>query len=166
MKKKPLFFIVLALCGAAALAETPNPFAHFYGGPGIALSGTGTYDQLPDSARQFLDDCYQGDSIKYCTRNFVKETSDVHLADGTDITFNKAGQVTYIKSGHDESLSPEVLVNVLPEATVVHLMDAGYSPYVREIRNAQDAEHRIFLLNNPMPEMIFDFNGNFLVTWG
>lgn len=162
--KKLLLMIALA---ATVCAFADNPFKnyHVYGGPGLAISGTVDKNQLPDSARVFLNQNYAGDSIVDCTRNFVKGTSDVKLSDGTELRFNSTGQVTYIKSGHDKSLTPQVLVDILPEATVEHLLEAGYSPYVREIRNVRDSHHRIFLLNNPMPEMIFDINGNFLITW-
>lgn len=163
--------LVMAVATSFAFAANdksivPDHPIQLMGGPGIAISGTATKSQLPANAQQFLDNNYANDAITSCKQDYVKGTSNVTLADGTKIEFDKNGKVRDITSGQNQPLSEGVLMSVLPEKTLIHLAEVGAINMVSSIKNADGKGTCVMLLDNTPPQMIFDVDGAFIITAG
>ena len=135
------------------------------GGPGIAGSGSVEADALPPQAQNFLREDYPSTKPSKITRNFVRDTYHVTLADGTRITFSKDGVVTGIIAPGGTALPLEVLADILPQNTSIHLAEAGMIDEITEIQGVPGKGTVVMLLKTVPPTMLFDLDGNFVVTY-
>lgn len=80
MKNKKLLLILTALLAIIGLVSCKDFII--------------TADQLPDTARSFVDEYYPETSISFVKkdRDLTKTTYEVVLQDGTEIDFNKSGE--------------------------------------------------------------------------
>lgn len=154
-----------AVTPTAAQDSVPLTF-YLQGGPGIAISGSQAPENMPDSAKTFLNKFYADDPVAQCHEDFIKQTYHVILEDGTDITFNKQGKVRDIKNGGNIALSPDLLKAILPAKTVKHLGQAGALNDVSAVKDAGEKGFGVALLNNVPPQMIFDVDGTFIIVAG
>ena len=135
------------------------------GGPGIVVSGSARLSELPADARKLLSSDYPDNQPTSITRNFVRNTYHVTLSDGTRITFDKSGKVANIIAPAGLALPMEVLADILPEKTSVHLAEAGIIGDVSEVKNADGHGILVMTLHTTPPRMLFDLDGNFLLFY-
>lgn len=135
------------------------------GGPGIVISGSAQFNELPAQAQKFLSEDYSADQPTSITRNFLRQTYHVVLADGTKVTFDKDGLVTNIQAPADMVLPMEVLADILPQKTSIHLAEVGLIGDVSEVKNASGKGTLVMMLHTTPPRMLFDFDGNFVVVY-
>lgn len=163
-----LTFLSPAFAATPAQREiaVPDQRINVQGGPGLVLSASADADQLMPAERAFINKYYDGTAIEDCRINFVKNSAEVKLADGTVINFDKNGKVKDIRNTHGSSLPEAVLEEVLNAKTIKHLQQTGALPFVYAVSNVDRRGTIVMLLNDTPPQMIFDVDGNFIVTAG
>ena len=72
---------------SAARDSVPLTY-YLQGGPGIAISGSQAPENMPDSAKTFLNKFYADDPVAQCHEDFIKQTYHVILEDN----FQQAGR--------------------------------------------------------------------------
>jgi hypothetical protein len=156
-------FTVTAQNNVVPTGAVAEKFAQIAGGPGIVVSGSVDRSQLPANADKFLNSAFPGVAVSTLTKNFVKDTYNVTLANNVKLVFDKDGKVDNIVMPNLEAIPANVLSDILPAKAVKHIAQAGYANQVFEIKKAQDRGFSVFLLNNTPPQMIFDLDGTFLI---
>lgn len=132
MKMKQLS-LALALI-ALAVAAPAAPAQRIPTGPGPAIAGSATSNQLPEQARKFLEKHYRNVAVTKIEREFAAGTYEVDLADGTDIEFDSTGKVKEIDSSdRGPALSKDVVKAVLPHKAYKRIEAAGQAANVDEI---------------------------------
>ena len=169
--KKIMFLGAAMLIAASAMAKVEIPDSvhrtlYLQGGPGIAISGSRTVENMPAPAREFLTKYFGYAQVSACHENFVKETYHVVLSDGTTMTFNHDGKVRDIHMAYNMSIPVAALSAILPEKTVSHLQQAGVLDEVTAIKDAGKNGFGVALLNSIPSEMIFDVDGTFVIVAG
>lgn len=135
------------------------------GGPGIVISGSANADQLPPAATQFIKQDYQSAAITNITHNYIKDTYNVTLSNGTHIEFNSSGKVNNIEAADKQTLPLEVLADILPQPTSIHLAESGLINMVNSVKNVSGKGTLVMVLDTPMPRMLFDIDGTFVITY-
>lgn len=172
MKRIASLILCAAACALAFAAQPadkvkiPDRPILLQGGPGIAISGSGTTQQLPDKARTFLDKYYSGTKVDNIRLNFVKGTSEVKLDDGTEISFGKDGSVTDIRQGGNRSINTDALSEIVAPNVYLHLIEVGDIQNVNMVKNAEGSGTCVMLINTTPSQLIFDVDGNFIITAG
>lgn len=136
------------------------------GGPGIAISGSATEQQLPPKARQILSDFYKDDPLSKCHINFLSGQTNVQLADGTKIQFDKDGGVMDISQGQSRSIDPALLKEILKPEIYNHLDKINRLDRVCMVKNAEGTGTCIMMINTTPSQLIFDSKGLFVITAG
>lgn len=170
MKTSRIFLLLALALGTSTsiFAQTsckPNPDELFgiMGGPGIVTSESATQNQLPQAAQKFLQEYYSRVMVGPINHNVVKNQYNVELGNGVKITFDANGKVDDIQSPGTDPLYIPAIKAVLPEKAFKHLEDAGLLYEVTGIKNATGHGLRVQLLNAMPPEMLFDFDGLFVI---
>ncbi len=156
------------IASASGMAQQPVIPSHpllIQGGPGIVVSGSALPRQLPQAAQQFLKNDYPADQPSSITRNYIKDTYHVTLAGGTRLTFDAKGQVTDIIAPKDMVIPLEVIADILPQKTSIHLAEAGLIDEISEIQNAAGRGTIVMTLRSTPPRLLFDLNGNFIMFY-
>lgn len=172
MKRTLSLFLCAAACALAFAAEPadkiklPDHPILLQGGPGIAISGTGTTQQLPEKAQKFLEKYYGGDKIDNIKLDFVKGSSEVKLADGTNINFDRNGGVTDIRQGGNRSINTDALSEIIAPNVYLHLIEVGDIQNVTMVKNAEGNGTCVILINTTPSQLIFDVDGSFIITAG
>lgn len=135
------------------------------GGPGIAISGTSTIKKIPTNAQKIISTDYPNTSITNVSENYIKQTYTVTLNDGTIITINSNGKITNIKAPRNTSLPNQILADILPPATSIHLAEAGLLNSVNEVKHIQDHGTMVMILDTPTPHILYDIDGTFVITY-
>lgn len=173
--KHTFIAIAVALLAPAAVAQTNGsnsgipkpgqvPDLHLQGGPGIVISASQTTENMPAAAQDFLKTYYGNDPVIRCHENFIKETYDVDLEDGTHILFNHDGKVRDINAGDYATIPAGAIKAILPAKTYKHLEQSGTLNLVMGIKDAGPKGFGVALLNNVPPQMIFDIDGTFVIV--
>lgn len=174
MLRRLLLSVFVAAAAALSLSAAspkdkiviPDYPIRVMGGPGIAISGSGTAEQLPAAAQKFIKTYYGADSLTYCHLDFLKGSSDVRLSDGTQISFDRNGKVTDLVQADNRSINTDALSEILPANVFKHLIEIGDVQNVSQIKNAEGTGTCVMLINTTPSQLIFDYNGNFLITAG
>ena len=164
LKFAGILAIAFAWTPVSAQKPATPPNILLNGGPGIVISGSQTTENMPAAAQEFLKKNYPNDPVIKCHENFVKETYNVDLEDGTSIVFNHDGKVKDINAGDYATIPEATLSDILPAKTVKHLEQSGTAGLVTAIKNAGDKGFGVALLNNVPPQMIFDIDGTFIIV--
>lgn len=126
--------LIFTLAAAVALIPSTAVAQNFVGGPGIAISGSATQEQLPARARQFLGKFYKDVPQTSIERDFDDNVYEVDLANGVEIHFGPAGQVIGIEADDlSATLSPQVVKALLPEKAYKDLQMSNLEDMVDEI---------------------------------
>lgn len=160
---------LLIVGGATAKENVADSLAtqmRLYGGPGLAVSGTQSTENMPTAAKNFLSEYFSTLPVKSCHEDFIKQSYHVVLTDGTNMTFDKTGKVKDIYMSDNQSIPTSALSDILPEKTINHLRQAGVLNQVTSLKDAGKNGFGIALLNNIPPQMIFDVDGTFIFVAG
>lgn len=134
------------------------------GGPGIVISASQTEDNIPTAAKSFIAKYFTHATIAKCTENFIKQTYNIVLTNGINITFNHNGVVRDIHMPNETTIPPDLLTAILPAKTITHLQQCGAVNKVYALKNAGTKGFGLALLNNTPPQMIFDIDGTFITV--
>lgn len=136
--------------------------AQYYGGPGIAMSGSATQAQLPAKAKNFINKHYKGVEIKKCEQYYAKGKYEVELVTGVDLEFNSKGDIVEIDAPGNSVLPKYVLKDLLPRKAYSRLEKDGYINYVDSIEFKKGKAIEVGL-EIPGPDTyVFDIDGVFL----
>ena len=97
MKTTKLLFsgiLAIALAIPAANAQQQQMPREYGGNPGIVVSSeSSSISDLPQPALKFLSHYYKGVNVSKVKRDYIPNTFDVDLADGTEIEFDAQGKI-------------------------------------------------------------------------
>lgn len=128
--------LIIALAAAAMMLPVAAAAqSQSYGNmPGIAVSGSTSQANLPELAKEFLNKHYKNVSVSKVEREFIDNSYDVDLANGVEIEFNAAGQLTSIDTSDNSApLSENVVKDILPHKAYKELKKMHQEKNVDEI---------------------------------
>ncbi|GEM_PF-5935130 len=165
--------IMIALAAAAmfmpVMAQNVVPtgneaetIARRYGAnPGPVVAGSAQYSQLPELAREFVNRHYKNVKVVKVEREFMDNSYDVELANGVDMDFNAAGQLTSIEASDDAApLSEKVVKDVLPSKAFKELKKLHLQKNVEEIKFKNGRVYEIDTRTVSENEYSFDIQEN------
>ena len=94
-----LFSVTTAEAKSAPDPTAPNPYVLTGGNPGIVVSGSCEYSQIPEEARNFIHKHFKNNAVAACKRDYNPMEYEVRLDDGTQIEFDEKGHWTEIEAG-------------------------------------------------------------------
>lgn len=140
-----------------------------YGGgePGIAISGSSSsISDLPQPALKFLSHHYKGVNVTKVEREFLPNTFDVKLTDGTEIDFNSEGKVIEIDAPDGGALKPSLVRELVGRKMYDNLKSNGQARNVDSIDFTYQNGKLIKVETTAVAsqELIFDLNGNLVIV--
>lgn len=164
MKFKRILFatasFVLLFGVADSMAQKP-PCCND-GNPGIAISGSQNYSQLPEKSRMFIEKYFKSLNVKSCKKYFAKDTYEVELSNGIDIDFNANGDVVEMDAPDNFVFPVDAVKDVIPEKAYNRLVKDGYNTMVESIDFKDGRVYEIELNVSGPDTYLFDVDGKFL----
>lgn len=148
------------------IADSLATQMRLHGGPGLAVSGTQSIENMPVAAQNFLNKNFGSEPVKTCHEDFIRQSYHVVLVNGTHMTFDKNGKVKDIHMADNQSIPEQALTYILPDKTITHLRQAGVINQVTSLKDAGKNGFGVALLNNIPSQMIFDVDGTFVIVAG
>lgn len=161
MKIKSIISVMAAFAILTGI-NAADANAQYYGGPGIAMSGSATTAQLPEKAQKFIDKHFKGQSIQKCEQYYAKGKFEVELANGVDLEFNTQGDLIEIDAPGKTVLPLNVVKEVLPKKALTRLEQDGYANTVESIEFKRGKVVEVDLQIQEPDTYIFDIDGLFL----
>lgn len=148
--------VAVLLCAATVSAQMP------VSGPGIVVSGSSNYSQVPAKAKAFVDKHFKKIAIRSCEKNFIKGTYDVDLDNGVEIVFDKNGCVIEIEAAENSVLPVAVVKDVMHSKAFSHLEKAGMAGKVESIEFNKKKVCSVELQTGNPDTYLYDVNGVFI----
>lgn len=164
--------IIMALAAAAlmlpAVAQTRIPnkaearaLAEQYGNtPGLAVAGSTDQANLPQTARDFLNKHYKNVAVIKVEREFLDNSYEVDLANGVEMEFNAAGQITSIDTADGMALKESVVKDILPSEAYRQLKKVHQEKNVDEIEFKNGRLYEIGTIAYTGNDYTFDIQQN------
>lgn len=166
---KIIFSSVLTMALAIpAIHAQQQQMPREYGGgdPGIAVSSTSTsISDLPQAALKFLSHYYKGVNVTKVKRDYVPNTFEVDLADGTEIEFNQDGKILEIDAPDNTVLKPGLVHDLVGRKMYDKLKSNGMANNVEAIDFTYQNGKLIKVETAAVAsqELVFDLNGNLVI---
>jgi len=161
--------IAALLLGIAAIASpafavsqnvVPNAPINV-GGVGPAVAGSVQAGTLPEAALTFVVEYYPAAGIVECEKNYLQNTYEIELSDGTDLEFDKAGNLIEIDSSDNNVLSDTVIQAVLPAQAYNQLKTKNATGMVESIEHNKEG-YKVELNDQADTKYYFADNGQFI----
>ncbi|MCM1076616.1 MAG: PepSY-like domain-containing protein [Bacteroides sp.] len=143
----------------AATAQVPNITG---GSPGIVMSGSANYSQLPKKAKAFIEKHFKDVGVQKCERYFAKGKYEVELLNGVDLEFNTEGIITEIDAPDNNVLPVTIVKDVMPHKAYERLEKDGLTGNVETIEFKRGKIYEVELNISGPDTYVFDVNGAFL----
>lgn len=153
---KKMFVAAIAI---AALAASPAIVAQNIldgSNPGLAMSGSANYNNLPIEAQELIQKHFPGTSATNCEKNFYSGITEVDLSNGTDIEFDSKGRAVEIDAGTNQSLPVAVVKDMLPSKAYKELARRNKANMVESIDRNASKGYKVEL--RPVDEPDFHFS--------
>ena len=79
---------------------------------------------------------------------------------------DKDGGVTDIRQGGNRSINTDALSEIIAPNVYLHLIEVGDIQNVNMVKNAEGSGTCVMLINTTPSQLIFDVDGNFIITAG
>ena len=169
MKTTKLLFsgiLAIALAIPAANAQQQQMPREYGGNPGIAVSGeSSSISDLPQPALKFLSHYYKGVNVSKVKRDYIPNTFDVDLADGTEIEFDAQGKILEIDATDNAVLKACLVRDLVGRKMYDKLKSNGQANNVESIDFTYQNGKLIKVETASLAsqELIFDLNGNLVI---
>lgn len=169
MKTTKLLFsgiLAIALAIPAANAQQQQMPREYGGNPGIAVSGeSSSISDLPQPALKFLSHYYKGVNVTKVKRDYIPNTFDVDLADGTEIEFDAQGKILEIDAPDNAVLKSGLVRDLVGRKMYDKLKSNGQANNVESIDFTYQNGKLIKVETASLAsqELIFDLNGNLVI---
>lgn len=153
--------VSLAILFGAADAVAQAPINNG-GNPGIVMSGSQNYSQLPSKARSFIEKHFKNIGVRSCEKYFAKGKYEVELLNGIDIEFNSKGEVTEIDAADNTTLPATVVKDVMHHKAYSRLEKDGL---VNNVESIEFNRKKVCSVELSIPDpdtYLFDVNGMFI----
>lgn len=148
------------LFGAAdAVAQIP---ANNDSNPGIVISGSATYAQLPKKAQAFIEKHFKDAGVLKCERYFAKGQYEVELRNGVDLDFNTKGDLIEVDAPDNTVLPITVVKDVMPRKAYDRLEKDGFAGMVESIELNRGKVYEVDLNITGPDTYVFDLDGEFI----
>lgn len=150
----------------AVNAQQQMPREYGGGNPGIVMSSESTsISDLPQPALKFLSHHYKGVNVSKVKRDYIPNTFDVNMADGTEIEFNAQGKVIEIDAPDNTALKPALVRELVGRKMFDNLKKNGQANNVESIDFTYKNGKLIKVETSSIAsqELIFDLNGNLVI---
>ncbi|MBD5353813.1 MAG: hypothetical protein HDR85_02750 [Bacteroides sp.] len=151
----------LAILFGAADAVAQSPISTGTA-PGIVLSGSANYSQLPKKAQAFIEKHFKGVGLRACEKYFAKGKYEVELNNGIDLEFNTKGELTEIDAPDNTLLPVAVVKEVMPRKAYERLEKDGLTGAVESIELNRGKVYEVELNISSPDTYVFDLDGVFL----
>lgn len=126
--------LIIALAAAAMIAPAVAQIPSYGNMPGIAVAGSTSEANLPVAAKDFINKHYKNVQLTKVEREFLDNSYEVELANGVEIDFNAAGQLTSIDTSDNAApLAENVVKDILPHKAYKQLKKLHQEKNVDEI---------------------------------
>lgn len=169
MKTTKLLFsgiLAIALAIPAANAQQQQMPREYGGNPGIAVSSeSSSISDLPQPALKFLSHYYKGVNVNKVKRDYIPNTFDVDLADGTEIEFDAQGKILEIDAPDNAVLKAGLVRDLVGRKMYDKLKSNGQANNVESIDFTYQNGKLIKVETASLAsqELIFDLNGNLVI---
>ncbi|WP_289763055.1 PepSY-like domain-containing protein [Duncaniella dubosii] len=163
MKPKALISGIasLAILFGAADAVAQIPVGNG-GNPGIAISGSANYAQLPKKAQAFIEKHFKDAGVMKCEKYFAKGKYEVELRNGVDLEFNTKGDLIEVDAPDNTVLPIAVVKDVMPRKAYGRLEKDGLAGMVETIELNRGKVYEVDLNIAGPDTYVFDVDGVFL----
>lgn len=151
--------LVILLGAADATAQAPVNMGVT---PGIAMSGSANYSQLPKKAQAFIEKHFKGVGVRTCEKYFAKGKYEVELVNGIDLEFNTKGELTEIDAPDNTLLPVAVVKDIMPRKAFERLEKDGLTGAVESIKLNRGKVYEVELNITDPDTYVFDLDGVFL----
>lgn len=160
--------LALAIATPAINAQQRQMPREYGGGePGIVVSSSSSsISDLPQPALKFLSHHYKGVNVSKVEREYLPNTFDVKLADGTEVEFNADGKVIEIDAPDGTALKPGLVRDLVGRKMYDNLKHNGQANSVESIDfTYQNGKLiKVETASVASQELIFDLNGNLVIV--
>lgn len=169
MKTTKLLFsgiLAIALAIPAANAQQQQMPREYGGNPGIVVSSeSSSISDLPQPAFKFLSHYYKGVNVSKVKRDYIPNTFDVDLADGTEIEFDAQGKILEIDAPDNAVLKAGLVRDLVGRKMYDKLKSNGQANNVESIDFTYQNGKLIKVETASLAsqELIFDLNGNLVI---
>lgn len=169
MKTTKLLFsgiLAITLAIPAANAQQQQMPREYGGNPGIVVSSeSSSISDLPQPALKFLSHYYKGVNVSKVKRDYIPNTFDVDLADGTEIEFDAQGKILEIDAPDNAVLKAGLVRDLVGRKMYDKLKSNGQANNVESIDFTYQNGKLIKVETASLAsqELIFDLNGNLVI---
>lgn len=104
-----------------------------YTGIGPAVAEGVSNARLPKVARKYISEHFNGVGIAKADKDFLSGEYDVKMDDGTELEFNKEGQIIEIDAPDGYVLSLRILQSILPDRAIESLRSLKSVQFVTSV---------------------------------
>lgn len=151
----------LAILSGAAGAVAQVPLGNG-GNPGIVMSGSANYSQLPEKAQAFIEKHFKNIGVQTCEKFFAKGKYEVELRNGVDLEFNTKGDLIEIDAPGNTVLPEAVVKDVMPRKAYERLAKDGLTGMVESIELNRGRVYEVELSIQDPDTYVFDIDGVFM----
>ncbi len=152
-------FAILAILFTVTTLAAQSPAG---GEPGIVLSASSNYAQLPSKAKSFIEKHFKNIGVRVCERYFAKGKFEVELNNGVDVEFDSKGVVTEIEASGKSTLPVSVVKDVMHPKAFSRLESNGLADKVESIEFTRNKVCSVELQIPDPDTYLFDINGVFI----
>lgn len=129
-----------------------------YTGIGPVISGSVSFESVPQKARKFLQKYCDGHAVTKCEKQFMSGDYLVDLADGIEFEFDSKGNIVNVKAPEGYSLSPMLLHAVVPGKLYHLLVHHGFNESVEAVHRDNNGI-RLKVADPVFHEVCYDSSG-------
>lgn len=159
-----LFALAVSPAQAKKRAQAPAPCSYNVTGgmPGIVVSGSCQYQQIPEDAKKFIRHNFKNNAVMSCSQDFNPQEYEVKLDDGTEIEFDAKGKWIEVEAGKSNYLPVKLVKHLLPHRAYDKLERLGVLPFVNDISYSDTGGYKVDLNHESLGDYIFDKDGRLL----
>lgn len=154
-----LFSVTTAEAKSAPDPTAPNPYVLTGGNPGIVVSGSCEYSQIPEEVRNFIHKHFKNNAVAACKRDYNPMEYEVRLDDGTQIEFDEKGRWTEIEAGRAGYIPAKLVKHLLPGNAYRKIEGLGVMPFVDEVHKLANGGYEVDLNQDNLGDFKFDKHG-------
>lgn len=132
------------------------------GEPGIVMSASNTFSQIPSKAKSFINKHFKGVGVRTCERFFAKGKYEVELSNGIDLEFDNDGNITEIDAAGHTTLPVSVVKDILHHKAFSRLQNNNLADKVESIEFNRNKVCSVELQIPDPDTYLFDVNGVFI----
>ena len=124
----------VALTFGAGIASSQNPA---FNQESIAVAGSVNPESIPKHARSYIHKYFHNQQVVEVEKEFLSDEYEVKLSSGTELTFNKKGDIQEIDAADNAVIPTDIVKAFLPRTAYKALEKFNFAKFIDNLKKTK-----------------------------